>query len=186
MKKTPLNAVEHELGGKMIDFGGWELPVQFKSILDEHEAVRTNAGLFDVSHMGEILIKGPDALALLQKTTCNDVSKLEDSRAQYNGLLYPTAGFVDDIVIYRMAADDYFVVVNASNSDKDFEWIADSAKGMDVEVRNVSADYAQLALQGPAAERILQPLTDVNLSAIKYYRFDTGKVDGVPAIISRT
>jgi aminomethyltransferase len=186
MKKTPLNAVEHELGGKMIDFGGWELPVQFKSILDEHEAVRTSAGLFDVSHMGEILIKGPDALALLQKTTCNDVSKLEDSRAQYNGLLYPTAGFVDDIVIYRMAADDYFVVVNASNSDKDFEWIADSAKGMDVEVRNASADYAQLALQGPNAEKFLQPMTDIPLASVKYYRFARGKVDGVPAIVSRT
>ena len=186
MKKTPLNAVEHELGGKMIDFGGWELPVQFKSILDEHEAVRTNAGLFDVSHMGEILIQGPDALALLQKTTCNDVSKLEDNRAQYNGLLYPTAGFVDDIVIYRMAADDYFVVVNASNSDKDFEWIADSAKGMDVEVKNASADYAQLALQGPSAEKVLQPMTDISLAAVKYYRFARGKVDGVPAIVSRT
>src|SRR6266513_503378 len=186
MKKTPLNAVEHELGGKMIDFGGWELPVQFKSILDEHEAVRTSAGLFDVSHMGEILIQGPDALALLQKTTCNDVSKLEDSRAQYNGLLYPTAGFVDDIVIYRMAADDYFVVVNASNSDKDFEWISDSAKEMEVEVRNASADYAQLALQGPRAEEILQPMTDIALASVKYYCFARGKVDGVPAIVSRT
>ncbi len=186
MKKTPLNAVEHELGGKMIDFGGWELPVQFKSILDEHDAVRTGAGLFDVSHMGEILIKGPDALALLQKTTCNDVSKLEDSRAQYNGLLYPTAGFVDDIVIYRMSADDYFVVVNASNSDKDFDWLADSAKGMDVKVTNASADYAQLALQGPNAEKTLQPMTDINLASVKYYRFARGKVDGVPAIVSRT
>ena len=186
MKKTPLNAVEHELGGKMIDFGGWELPVQFKSILDEHDAVRTSAGLFDVSHMGEILIKGPDALALLQKTTCNDVSKLEDSRAQYNGLLYPTAGFVDDIVIYRMSADDYFVVVNASNSDKDFDWLADSAKGMDVKVTNASADYAQLALQGPNAEKTLQPMTDINLASVKYYRFARGKVDGVPAIVSRT
>ena len=186
MKKTPLNAVEHELGGKMIDFGGWELPVQFKSILDEHEAVRTSAGLFDVSHMGEILIKGPAALALLQKTTCNDVSKLEDGRAQYNGLLYPTAGFVDDILIYRMSADDYFVVVNASNSDKDFDWLADSAKGMDVQVTNASPDYAQLALQGPDAEKILQPLTDVDLASMKYYRFGRGKVDGVPAIVSRT
>jgi aminomethyltransferase len=186
MKKTPLNAVEHELGGKMIDFGGWELPVQFKSILDEHDAVRTSAGLFDVSHMGEILIKGPEALALLQKTTCNDVSKLEDGRAHYNGLLYPTAGFVDDILIYRMSADDYFVVVNASNSDKDFDWLADSAKGMDVQVRNASADYAQLALQGPNAEKILQPMTDVDLASMKYYRFGRGKVDGVPAIVSRT
>src|SRR6266550_867275 len=171
LKKTPLNSLEHELGGKMIDFGGWELPVQFTGILDEHDAVRTRAGLFDVSHMGEITVKGHDALLLLQRATCNDVSTLEDGRAQYNGLLYPTAGFVDDILIYRLGADDYFVVVNASNSDKDYEWIADCAKGLDVEVKNVSSDYAQLALQGPAAERILQPLTDVNLSAIKYYHF---------------
>src|SRR5207248_5693958 len=102
MKKTPLNDVEKTLGGKMVDFGGWELPVQFTGILEEHEAVRTRAGLFDVSHMGEITVKGAQALALLQRTTCNDVSKLEDGRAQYNGLLYPTAGFVDDILIYRM------------------------------------------------------------------------------------
>ena len=186
LKKTPLNSLEHELGGKMIDFGGWELPVQFSGILEEHEAVRTGAGLFDVSHMGEIVVKGPAALALLQRSTCNDVSKLADGRAQYNGLLYPTAGFVDDILIYRIGADDYFVVVNASNQDKDFEWLADAAKGMDVEVTNVGADYAQLALQGPSAQAILQPLVDVDLSAIKYYHFTRGQVDGVPAIISRT
>ncbi len=186
LKKTPLNQIEHELGGKMIDFGGWELPVQFTGILDEHEAVRTKAGLFDVSHMGEITVKGPQALTLLQRTTCNDVSKLEDNRAQYNGLLYPNAGFVDDILIYRMSGDDYFVVVNASNSDKDYEWLADSAKGLDVEVRNVSADYAQLALQGPESERILQPMTDVDLKPMKYYRFGRGKVAGVDAIVSRT
>ena len=186
MKKTPLNAVEHELGGKMIDFGGWELPVHFTGIIDEHQAVRTRAGLFDVSHMGEILVKGPESLALLQQATCNDVSKLEDGRAQYNGLLYPTAGFVDDILIYRMAGDDYFVVVNAANSDKDFEWLQECAKGMDVDVTNASADYAQLALQGPDSEHILQPLTDVDLSSMKYYRFARGKVDGASAIVSRT
>ena len=186
MKKTPLNAVEHELGGKMIDFGGWELPVQFTGIIEEHQAVRTNAGLFDVSHMGEILVKGPESLTLLQKATCNDVSKLEDGRAQYNGLLYPTAGFVDDILIYRMSGDDYFVVVNAANTDKDYDWLADCAKGLDVNVKNASAEYAQLALQGPNAEKILRPLTDTDLASMKYYRFARGKVDGVPAIISRT
>src|SRR5438270_12368272 len=124
LKKTPLNDLEHELGGKMIDFGGWELPVQFTGILDEHDAVRTRAGLFDVSHMGEITVKGPDALLLLQRATCNDVSKLEDGRAHYNALLYPTAGFVGDILIYRLGADDYFVVVTAWKSDKDFEGLA--------------------------------------------------------------
>ncbi|MGA8809404.1 MAG: glycine cleavage system aminomethyltransferase GcvT [Thermoanaerobaculia bacterium] len=186
LKKTPLNGVEHELGGKMVDFGGWELPVQFAGILEEHAAVRDHVGLFDVSHMGELTVKGPDALSLLQRATCNDVSKLANGRAQYNGLLYPTAGFVDDILIYQNSTNDFFIVVNASNTDKDYEWIADVAKGMDVEVRNVSADYAQLALQGPEAERLLQPMTDVPLGAMKYYHFGTGSVDGVPAIVSRT
>ncbi len=186
LKRTPLHEVEKELGGKMVDFGGWELPVQYTGILEEHEAVRTRVGIFDVSHMGEVAVKGPDALAMLQKTTCNDVSKLENGRAQYNGLLYPTAGFVDDILIYRNAPDDYFIVVNASNADKDYEWFRESAKGFDAMVRNLSAEYAQLAIQGPQAEKLLQPMTDVDLSQMKYYRFGRGKVDGVPAIVSRT
>ena len=186
LKKTPLNQIEKELGGKMVDFGGWELPVQFTGIIEEHEAVRTHAGVFDVSHMGEITVRGPRATELLQKATCNDVGKLENGRAQYNGLLYPTAGFVDDIVIYRNAPDDYFVVVNASNTDKDYEWLAGVAKGMEADVKNVSADYAQLAIQGPASERILQPLTDVDLKSMKYYRFAKGIVDGAPALVSRT
>ena len=186
LKKTPLNEVEKELGGKMVDFGGWELPVQYSGILEEHEAVRTRAGLFDVSHMGEVTVKGPQARDLLQATTCNDVTKLEDGRAQYNGLLYENGGFVDDILIYQMSADDFFVVVNASNTEKDFEWLANAAKNFDAEVNNVSSQYAQLALQGPSAETILQALTPVNLANIKYYRFGQGTVDGVPAIISRT
>ena len=186
LKKTPLNATEHELGGKMVDFGGWELPVQYSGILDEHDAVRTHAGVFDVSHMGEITVRGPQALELLQRSTCNDVAKLGDGRAHYTGLLYPTGGFVDDILIYQMAPDDFFLVVNASNTEKDFEWIQQSAKGLDVEVRNVSADYAQLAVQGPDAEKILQTMTDVPLAGIKYYRFERGIVDGARAIVSRT
>jgi aminomethyltransferase len=186
LKKTPLYDVEREFGGKMVDFGGWELPVQYTGIIEEHDAVRSHAGLFDVSHMGEITVKGRDALALLQKATCNDVAKLDEGRIHYTGLLYPTGGFVDDILIYRNAEDDYFVVVNASNTDKDFEWLAEQAKGMDADVRNVSADYAQLALQGPAAEKILQPFTDVQLAPMKYYRFAKGKVNGVDAIVSRT
>ncbi|MDQ3280387.1 MAG: glycine cleavage system aminomethyltransferase GcvT [Acidobacteriota bacterium] len=186
LMKTPLNEVEKELGGKMVDFGGWELPVQYSGILDEHEAVRTSVGLFDVSHMGEITVRGRQASELLQRTTCNDVSKLADGRAHYNGLLYPNGGFVDDILIYQIAADDFFVVVNASNTDKDFEWLQQSASGLDVDVRNVSAEYAQLAIQGPNAERLLQAMTEVNLAGIKYYRFERGSVDGVPAIVSRT
>lgn len=186
LKKTPLNSLEHELGGKMVDFGGWELPVQFSSIMEEHAAVRERAGIFDVSHMGEIRITGPQALDLLQATTCNDVAKLEDGRCQYNGLLYPTGGFVDDILIYRDSPTDYLVVVNASNSDKDYDWFADCAKTFEARVENLSSSFAQLAIQGPRAESILQPLTDLDLRTIKYYRFGRGKVDGVPAIVSRT
>ena len=186
LKKTPLNEVEKELGGKMVDFGGWELPVQFSGILEEHDAVRTKVGVFDVSHMGEITVKGPQALELLQRTTCNDVAKLDTGRIHYNGLLYPNGGFVDDILIYQNTPDDFFLVVNASNSDKDFEWLQQAASDLDVEVKNVSADWAQLAIQGPEAERVLQPMTDVQLADIKYYRFGTGSVDGAPAIVSRT
>jgi aminomethyltransferase len=186
LKKTPLNEVEKALGGRMVDFGGWELPVQFSGILEEHEAVRTDVGVFDVSHMGEITVRGAQALELLQRATCNDVAKLVNGRAHYNGLLYPNGGFVDDILIYQIAPDDFFVVVNASNSDKDFAWLQQSAQGMDVDVRNVSADYAQLAIQGPNAERILQTMTAVPLAPIKYYHFAQGQVDGVPAIVSRT
>ena len=186
LKKTPLNDLEKELGGKMVDFGGWELPVQFTGIMEEHEAVRTRVGVFDVSHMGEITVKGPQALELLQRTTSNDVAKLGDGRIHYNGLLYPTGGFVDDILVYRMAADDYFVVVNASNTDKDFEWLLEQAKGLDADVQNLSAQYAQLAIQGPEAESVLQAMTDVPLADMKYYRFGVGIVDGAKAIVSRT
>ncbi|MGA7615143.1 MAG: glycine cleavage system aminomethyltransferase GcvT [Thermoanaerobaculia bacterium] len=186
LKRTPLYSLEHELGGKMVDFGGWELPVQFTSIIDEHTAVRERAGLFDVSHMGEIDVRGKDALAFLQFATCNDVSKLADGRCQYNAVLYPNAGFVDDILIYRRGENDYLLVVNAANTEKDFESLAETAKKFDVEVVNRSADYAQLALQGPLAEKILTPLTDVDLASMKYYRFALGKVDGIDAIVSRT
>jgi aminomethyltransferase len=186
LKKTPLNEVEKGLGGRMVDFGGWELPVQFSGILEEHEAVRNDVGVFDVSHMGELIVRGPQALELLQRTTSNDVAKLADGRAHYTGLLYPNGGFVDDILIYQLAPDDFFLVVNASNSDKDFAWLQQSAKGLDVDVQNVSADYAQLAVQGPNAERVLQTMTAVPLADIKYYRFDRDEVDGAPAIVSRT
>jgi aminomethyltransferase len=185
LRKTPLNQVEKELGGKMVDFGGWELPVQFGGILEEHNAVRTNVGVFDVSHMGEITVRGAQATELLQRATCNDVTKLENGRAQYNGLLYPTGGFVDDILIYQIAPDDFFIVVNASNADKDFEWLQQASEGMDVDVRNVSADYAQLAIQGPNAERVLQTMTSLPLSSIRYYRFAHAAIDGAPAIVSR-
>ena len=186
LQRTPLFEACQEAGGRMIDFGGWELPVQFTGILEEHAAVRERAGLFDVSHMGEILVRGPQAEAFLQKCTCNDVAKLSDGRIHYTGLLYPTGGFVDDILIYRNSATDYFVVVNAANTPKDFAWFVEQSKGFDVEVVNASADYAQLALQGPLAEKLLQTLTPLKLADIKYYRFAKGEVCGVPAIVSRT
>jgi aminomethyltransferase len=186
LKKTPLNALERELGGRMVDFGGWELPVQFSGILEEHAAVRERVGLFDVSHMGEIRVRGPQALAFLQQATCNDVSTLDDGRCHYTGILYPTGGFVDDVLIYRFAEDDYMLVVNASNSDKDFEWLAESAREFDVEVRDESDSWAQIAVQGPLAAKVVAALTDADLEAIRYYRFARAKAAGAEAIVSRT
>lgn len=162
------------------------MPVQYSGIIAEHTAVREDAGVFDVSHMGEITVRGDQALDLLQKVTCNDVSKMQDGRCQYNGVLYPDGGFVDDVLVYRNGETDYLVVVNASNIEKDYDWIASQAEGMDVEVANVSDEYAQLAIQGPKAEEILARMTDLDLSAIGYYRFTRGEVDGAEAIVSRT
>lgn len=186
LKKTPLNQTHRDLGARMVEFGGWDMPVQFSGIVAEHHAVRNDAGLFDVSHMGEIEIRGPGSLDLLQKLTCNDVSKLQDGRCQYNGLLYPNAGFVDDILIYRRSADDYFVVVNASNADKDWEWVRQEAGNFDVDAANTSDQWAQIAIQGPKAERILARKTETSLVDLGYYRFTSGAVAGADAIISRT
>jgi aminomethyltransferase len=171
----------------MIDFGGWDMPVQYAAgTIEEHLAVRTAAGIFDVSHMGEIEIRGPQALDLVQRLTTNDASKLSDGQAQYSALTYPEGTFVDDILVHRFGADHYFLCVNASNTDKDFDWIRSHASGSDAEVKNISANYTQLAIQGPKALEILQPLADVDLNAIKYYWFTRGHADGVPAIIART
>mgnify|MGYP002784700514 CR=1 FL=1 len=187
LKKTALNEVHRKQGGKMVDFGGWDMPVQYPAgTIAEHMAIRTGAGMFDVSHMGEIEIKGPQALALVQHLTSNDASKLADQQIQYTGLMTPNGCFVDDILVHRFADDHYFLCVNASNSDKDFDWIKSNAAGFDAQVTNVSANYSQLAIQGPRAVDVMQRLIDVDLSAIKYYWFTTGHVDGVPAIIART
>ncbi len=187
LKKTALNEVHKKQGGKMVDFGGWEMPVQYPAgTIAEHLAVRTAAGIFDVSHMGEIEIKGPQSLALVQHLTSNDASKLSDGQIQYSGLMTPAGTFVDDILVHRFGPEHYFLCVNASNSDKDFDWIKSHAPSFDAEVNNLSANYSQLAIQGPRALEIMQSLVDVDLSAIKYYWFTTGHVDDVPAIISRT
>jgi aminomethyltransferase len=185
-KRTALNDAHRRLGGKMVEFGDWEMPVQYTGTIEEHLAVRTAAGIFDVSHMGEIEITGPQALALTQWVTCNDAARLADGQAQYSALLYPAGTFVDDVLVHRFGPEHFFLCVNAANSDKDYEWISGNTKDFDAEVVNTSSRYTQLAIQGPQALAILQPMVDVDLSTIKYYWFTRGQVNGVPAIIART
>ncbi len=171
----------------MVDFGGWDMPVQYPAgTIEEHLRTRTHAGLFDVSHMGEIDVRGSDAIAFVNRITSNDVSKLVDGQAQYSALTTPQGTVVDDLVVCRFAPDHLMLVVNASTTEKDWEWIKSNHAGESVELKNVSADFCQLALQGPDAQTILQQLTDVPLSEIKYYHFTRGTVDGVAAIVSRT
>ncbi|MBN8236608.1 glycine cleavage system aminomethyltransferase GcvT [Halobacillus kuroshimensis] len=188
LKRTPLYAEYEKLGAKTIDFGGWDLPVHFSGIKDEHAATRNAAGLFDVSHMGEIMIEGSDSLAFLQKMLTNDASKLVPGKAQYTIMCYENGGTVDDLIVYHLSENTYLLVVNAANREKDFEWLQRHAEG-DVSVRDVSDAYVQLAVQGPKAEKILQKLTDTDVSTIKFFRFEQGvSFNGVndSAIVSRT
>jgi aminomethyltransferase len=171
----------------MIDFGGWDLPVQYPAgTVEEHLSVRKAAGIFDVSHMGEIEISGPQALALVQFVTSNDASKLADGQIQYSALTYPNGAFVDDILVHRFSQDHFFLCVNASNSAKDYAWIAEKASNFAAEVKNTSADYTQLAIHGPKALAVMQTLVDIDLGDLKYYWFARGRVAGIPAIIART
>jgi aminomethyltransferase len=170
----------------MVPFAGYDLPVQYTGVIDEHRAVRTRAGLFDVSHMGEVVVTGPGALAFLQRVTCNDVARLSPGRAHYSGLMLPNGAFVDDLLVYHRAADDYLLVVNAANRAKDVAYLREHADGHDVEIRDESDDWGQIAIQGPRAEAILQDLVDEPLAKIRYYRFATTAVRGVRAIVSRT
>ena len=185
LKATPLNAVHRSLNAKMVDFGGWDMPVQYSGILDEHHAVRRAAGLFDVSHMGEIEILGPEAIPCADFLTTNAASRLKTGQAHYSALLYEHGGFVDDILVHKVAGDHYFLCVNASNQDKDYEHIA-AHNRFDAQVDFASHRYAQLAIQGPQARATLQKLTPVDLSAIKYYWFTDGSVSGAPARIAHT
>ena len=185
LKRTPLNAVHRRMGARMVPFGGWDMPVQYSGILEEHRAVRGAAGLFDISHMGEIEFRGPGALAAVQRLVTNDASRLQVGQVQYAALCYDSGTFVDDLTVYKLADDHYMFTVNASNIDKDYEWIRDHVTG-GVEVRNISDETALLALQGPQAPKILQKLTSVDLSRIKYYWFQPGKVLDAQALISRT
>jgi len=186
IKKTPLNRAHREAGARMVSFSGWDLPVQYTGVIDEHLAVRTRAGLFDVSHMGEVDVVGREALDFLQHVTCNDVSRLSPGRIQYSALTTPEGTFVDDLLVYKRGEDDYLLVINAGNTPKDLEWLRDHAKGYDLRLEDVSDRWCQLALQGPRSQEILQPLTDSPLAAMKYYGFVQGNVSGVPCIVSRT
>ena len=187
LKQTPLNAMHRRLGGRMVEFGGWDMPVQYPSgTVEEHTATRTRAGLFDVSHMGEIEVRGPGAIALVNRLCSNDASKLVDGQAQYSALTTEQGTVVDDLLVYRFGPEHLLLVVNASTTDKDWEWITSHKGDEDVRLTNRSADFCQIALQGPSALNILRTLTETPLEEIKYYHFQEGQVDGVDAIISRT
>jgi aminomethyltransferase len=185
LKRTPLYSLHRELGAKLIDFGGWEMPVQYEGILEEHRAVRERAGVFDVSHMGELEVRGPGALAALQRLTPNDVARLSDGRSQYSAFLTEQGTFVDDLLVYRRAPDDFLLVVNASNTDKDFGWAVQRI-GSDASVEDRSEAYALIAFQGPAAARILSGVTEPDPTGLPYYAFATARVFGEPALVSRT
>ncbi len=187
LKRTPLFEEHVRLGARIVPFAGFEMPVQYSGVIEEHTAVRERAGVFDVSHMGEIFVRGPRALEFVQKISCNDHSKMTVGRAQYTGLMYPQGTFVDDMLVHKVAEDEYLLVVNAANVDKDFAYLEELAGGEEgVRVENESDRWAQIAFQGPLAMELLEPLVDVDLAGIKYYRFTTGKVLGHEAIIART
>jgi len=185
MKKTPLNDVHRELGAKLIDFGGWEMPVQYAGIIEEHETVREKCGIFDVSHMGEIRVKGPEALNNVQRLVANDVERLEEGQILYSPMCYPDGGIVDDLLVYKIKDDEYLLVVNASNTEKDWEWIKENSLD-NVELENQSNEYGQLAVQGPEAKNIINKLSDIDLDSMKYYCFACGEVAGKEVILSRT
>lgn len=194
LRKTPLNAVHRRLGAKMVNFGGWDMPVEYPAtggLVAEHKAVRSSVGVFDVSHMGDIRIRGGKtpgpALAAVQYITMNDASKLAIGQAQYSAMLYPEGTFVDDVIVHRLGADDFLLVINAGTREKDVDWVQQNTGNFDCLVENLSDDYTQLAIQGPRAQELLQTLTDANLGAIKNYWFAHGTVCGLKNIlIART
>ncbi len=186
-RRTALYDEHVAAGGRMVEFAGFELPVQYSSLVEEHTAVRTRAGLFDVSHMGEIFVTGPGAFDFVQLVSCNDHSKMTVGRAQYTGLMYPQGTFVDDMLVHKLADDEYLLVVNAANRAKDAAYLSELAADRDdVEVSDNSDDWAQLAIQGPVAQEILQPLASNDLSELKYYRFEFAEVCGHRAMVART
>ncbi len=185
LKKTPFHSIHQKLGGKLVEFAGFEMPVQYKGIKIEHAAVREAVGVFDVSHMGEFFISGPNALDLVQKVTVNDASKLVQGKAQYSCMCYEDGGIVDDLIVYKLGEEEYMLVVNGANVDKDFEWI-NSQNTMNAKLVNRSDDYALLAVQGSESAKALQKLTDVDMNGVGFYAFTTGKLAGAEMIISGT
>ena len=187
LQRTPLHARHQAHGARMVPFGGWEMPVQYAGIAAEHMAVRTAAGLFDVSHMGEVEIAGSGALAAVQRISCNDAARLAVGQAQYSALTNAAGGFIDDLLVYRLADDHFLLVTNAANTGRDFAWIRKEAAAVDDAFAvNTSSRYALLALQGPRAQDILQPLTAEPLADLRYYHFASGEVAGIRVTVSRT
>ena len=194
LRKTPLNALHRRLGAKMVNFGGWDMPVEYPSsggLIAEHKAVRLSVGVFDVSHMGDIRIRSGTrpggALAAVQHITMNDASKLAIGQAQYSAMLYPEGTFVDDVIVHRLAEDDFLLVINAGTREKDINWVRENTKGFDCVVEDLSDAYTQLAIQGPRAAEVLQKLTDADLSGLKNYWFTHGTVCGLKnTLIART
>lgn len=190
LMKTPLAERHEQLGARMVDFAGWYMPVQYRGIVEEHKTVRTEAGLFDLGHMGQLDVTGPDALAFLQYVTTNDVTLLDPGEAQYSLLLYPEGGVVDDIIVYRRpSGEGYFVVINAANNDKDTAWVLEQREkrqDLDVSIRNISDQIGMVAIQGPKAEQILQQLASSDLSEVKYFHAAEMEVDGAPCLVART
>ena len=186
LRHTPFHDAQLNAGAKLVSFAGWHLPVRFQGLIEEHLAVRTRAGLFDVSHMGEAAVRGPQSLDFLQTLTCNDVGRLSPGRVQYNALTTEDGTFVDDLLVYRLAEDDFLLVINAANTAKDLSWLRAHAEKFEVEVQDESERWAQLAIQGPNAAQALQPAVPQSLRELGYYRFIHAEVDSVPCVVSRT
>jgi len=187
LKKTPLYEIHKSLGARLVPFAGWEMPVQYSGVMDEHKAVREAAGLFDVSHMGEIEIKGSQALDFVQKITTNDASLLSTKQAQYSLICYPDGGIVDDTIVYKFSDEHYMLCVNASNAEKDYQWLCEQHDGtFDIQLKDISNQYALIALQGPKASMILGALHGTNIPSIKSFHFDFVTLSNVETIVSKT
>lgn len=186
LKKTALNDVHRALGARMVDFGGWDMPVIYTNQIEEHHAIRNNVGLFDVSHMGEIRVKGPEAFVLVQKLVTKDISKMEDGRVSLGVFCDETGGIIDDLTVYKISDQEYYLVVNAGTAVGDYEWCQKHAEGLDVEIFNESEETAKIDIQGPNAQQVLQKLVEGDLAEIKRYWFKEWQVDGADAIVSRT